>query len=263
MATKHFEYIVNRIAAAKRNADSLASGIGHRGIEGEIREIAARECVEPFLTQSYQCGSGKIIDSFQNLSSQVDLAVYHRKVAPPILISRDLGVYPVECVRYVFEIKTKLTASEIQDANIKFRSVHRLISFPKELPDGRFKGGSLPTTVLFAFGSDIQGSEITRYMRITENGDPPCTVLCVLGKGYWFYNHDTKRWYGIERSEKDPAYAEFAWFVLGLMNTLAKEETSIKPFRPGSYVIKSNTILQPIENESEITGDQIDGSCPN
>jgi hypothetical protein len=35
--TKYFNYIVNKIAAAKQSADSLAAGIGHHGIEGDIR----------------------------------------------------------------------------------------------------------------------------------------------------------------------------------------------------------------------------------
>lgn len=91
MTTKRFDYVANRIAAAKRNADSLASGIGHPGIAGQIREVAARDCVEPFLTQSYQCGSGKV-DSMQKLSDQIDLVFYYKKVAPPILVSKDLGL---------------------------------------------------------------------------------------------------------------------------------------------------------------------------
>jgi hypothetical protein len=242
MTTKHFDYIANRIASAKRNADALAAGIGHPGLEGEIREIAARECVEPFLTQSYQCGTGKVIDSLQNLSDQIDLVVYHKKVAPPILVNRDLGLYPVECVRYVFEIKTTLTATEVKDANDKFRSVSRLISFPKKQADGSIKGGSLPATVLLAFSSDMSGSEIDRYKRYTKDEHPRCTVLCVLGKGYWFYDAKTKCWHGLEASSEFPAYTEFCMFITGFMNTLAAEETSITPFLPGSYVSVDDAI---------------------
>ncbi len=243
MTTRYFDYIANRIAAAKRNADSLASGVGHHGIEGEIREIAARDCVEPFLTQSYQCGTGKVIDSTQNLSDQIDLVVYHRKVAPPILVNRDLGFFPVECVRYVFEIKATLTATEVKDANKKFSSVSRLMSFPKKDEDGTIKGGRLPTTVLFAFGSDISGSEIERYRKHTEVDFPPCTVLCVLGKGYWFYSSETKSWHGQECGVDLPPFTEFCMFITGFMNTLAAEESSIRPFQPGAYVSVDDVLL--------------------
>ncbi len=144
MTTRHFSYIANKIEAAKLRADTLAAGIGHHGIEGDIREIAIRECVEPFLTQSYQCATGKVIDSLENLSDQIDLIIYHKKVAPPILVNRDLGLFPVECVRYVFEVKSRLTATEVKDANKKFRSVSKLVSFPQTQGDGTKKGGGLP-----------------------------------------------------------------------------------------------------------------------
>ncbi len=258
MTTKHFDYIANRIAAAKRNADSIALEIGHPGIAGQIREVAARECVEPFLTQSYQCGTGKIIDSTQKLSDQIDLVVYHKKVAPPILVSRDLGLYPVECVRYVIEVKSTLTATEVKDANKKFQSVSRLISFPKKQPDGSIKGGGLPSTVLLAFSSDISGSELDRYRKHTENEHPPCTVLCVLGKGYWFYDPETKSWYGQDTSNGMPLFMEFCMFITGFMNTLASEETSMKPFRPGVYVNVDDVILKPLTGAAQ-QGAQAEG----
>ncbi len=247
MTTKHFTYIANKIAAAKLGADGLAAGIGHHGIEGDIREIATRECVEPFLTQSYQCGTGKVIDSFQNISDQIDLVVYHRKVAPPILINRDLGLFPVECVRYTFEVKARLTATEVKDANRKFRSIQRLVSFPTRQSDGTIKGGGLPSNVIFAFGSDISGSELERYRKHTDDDRPPCAAMCVLGKGYWFYDYKSKNWYGREASPELPPFTEFCAFITGFMNTLAAEETSLKPFRPGTYVWVEDVHLKPIQ----------------
>jgi hypothetical protein len=167
MITRYFSYVLDRIATAKTRADKLASQMEHPGLAGEIRELAVRDCVEPFLTQSYQCGTGKIIDSFDNLSDQIDLLVYHRKIVPPILINRDLGFFPIACVRYAFEIKSRLTADEVRDANKKFASINSLRSFPQKQPDGTIRSGACPTTVLFAFGSDIVGSEIDRYMKHT------------------------------------------------------------------------------------------------
>lgn len=84
MATRYFNYIADKIASAKSKADTLTSNIGHHGLEGEIRELAIKECIMPFLTQSFHCGTGKIIDSYKNISDQIDLVVYHRRTVPPI-----------------------------------------------------------------------------------------------------------------------------------------------------------------------------------
>jgi hypothetical protein len=235
MVSKDFGYIANRIAAAKLNADGLASRLGHRGLEGQIRELAARECIEPFLTQSFQCGTGKVIDSRGGLSDQIDLVVYHRKVAPPVLVGGDLGLFPVECVQYAFEIKSRLTSAEIRDANKKFRSVANLVSFPETDSDGVLRRGPAPATVLLAFGSDMRGSEIERYIRHTPDEFPPCMTLCVLGRGYWYYRPDTKSWHGHD-THNERLFVEFCMFIMGFMNTLAKEESSLKPFLPGAYV---------------------------
>lgn len=243
MTTKHFDYIVNKIAAAKRSADSLAAGINHHGLEGQIRELAAKECIEPFLTQSYSCGTGKVIDTFQSISDQMDLVVYHRKVAPPILINRDLGLFPVECAKYVIEVKSTLTAEEIRDTNKKFGSTTNLKSFPRRDAEGKATYGALPTTVLLAFSSDIVGSEIERYKKYTE-GSPPCVVICVLGKGYWYYDRARNDWCGQETSNATQGFLEFAMFITGFMNTLALEETSMRPFLPGAYVNVDDIILR-------------------
>lgn len=246
MTTKYFDYIANKIAGSKKNAGALVSGIGHPGLVGSIREIAARDCIEPFLTTSYRCGTGKVIDSLQNMSDQIDLLVYHKKVVPPILVNSDLGLFPVECVRYVIEVKSTLTATEVVNANRKFQSVADLVSFPRRQPDGSVKRGKMPSTVLFAFGSDISGSEVDRYRRHTTGEYPPCTVLCVLGKGYWFYDGGTKNWYGQETSSDFPPYLEFCMFITGLMNSLSIEETSLIPFTPGAYVNVDDIILKPL-----------------
>lgn len=237
MITPYYSYIASRIATTKARADSLAAHVNHHGIEGEIREIAARECIEPFLTQSFQCGTGKVIDSSGNTSDQIDLIIHHKKNIPPILVNRDLGLYPVECVRYVFEVKSTITAKEIRDSNKKFTSISNLHSFRYTKPDGTENRGRLPTTVLFAFSSDITGHELTRYISHTGTNSMPATAIVVLGKGYWIYSHRHKSWYGRDTSGRAEDYNEFCLFITGLVNTLSSEESSIIPFTPGGYIL--------------------------
>ena len=91
MGTKHFNHVVEKIAAAKRIADQLADKIAHHGIEGQIRELAVRDVIAPFMTQGFVCGTGKIIDTCQQLSRQMDIVIYHRRSVPPILVD-DISV---------------------------------------------------------------------------------------------------------------------------------------------------------------------------
>lgn len=45
-----FDHIVKKISNAKAAADALATHTKHKGITGSIREIALKQCIEPFLT---------------------------------------------------------------------------------------------------------------------------------------------------------------------------------------------------------------------
>lgn len=232
MTSKYFDYIVGKVADAKREANVLAKGLNHHGLAGQIREIALKNCVFPFLTHSYSCGNGKLIDTYGTISDQLDLVVYQKKAAPPIMFAHELGLFPVECVKYVFEVKSTINATEIRDSLKKFNSVRQLRSYPR-LAGEKQTYGELPSTVLFAFSSDISGNELDRYLKYDSEIYPSATVLCILGKGYW---HWSEGWHGVINDGSLPEMAEFATFITGFMNTLASEETSIRPFLPGGYV---------------------------
>ncbi|WP_139167195.1 DUF6602 domain-containing protein [Chromobacterium sphagni] len=244
MTTPHFDFATSLIAAAKTEADKLTAHINHHGLAGEIRELAAQRCVEPFLTQSYRCGTGKVIDSLGNKSDQTDIVVFHKKTVPPVLLNSQLGLFPVECVRYVFEVKSTLSATEIKDANAKFQALYKLKSFPKTDSNGVVIGGPMPTCVLLAFSSDIVGDELERYLKHTNDNLPPCTALCVLGKGYWWYANG--KWYGIRYVPNMPPFTEYASFITGLMNSLSSEECSISPFKPGAYIDAIGSVMDAL-----------------
>ncbi|WP_192560254.1 DUF6602 domain-containing protein [Pseudomonas allokribbensis] len=251
MYSKYFEYITDKVAAAKREADILAAQLNHHGLAGQIREIALRNCVVPFLTHSFHCGSGKVIDTAEKISDQLDLVVYQRKTAPPIMFASELGLFPIECVKYVFEVKSTLNASEVKDAIKKFQSLHELRSYPR-MVSGETVYGENPITVLFAFSSDISGSEIERYLKYDSGEIPQASVICVLGKGYWFWKDG---WHGVLIKPEMPPMFEFALFITGLINTLVSEEMSLRAFSPGAYV-NVDKVLEEFELKNSMKEDQ-------
>lgn len=247
--SRYYRYILNKISAAKKAADDMARDINHPGLEGDLRELALKECIEPFLTHSFQVGTGKLIDTYQNLSDQIDAVIYHRKLVPPIFFSKELGLYPVESVRYVFEVKSTLSSIQIKDSLKKFESVRALKSFPRWQQDGNVSHGELPANVLFAFGSDITGSEIDRFLKYDSYEYPATVALVVLGKGYWFYLESEKKWVGIDTSEKKDL-SEFVLFMTGFMNTLSREESTMRGFIPGGYVKVDHIPLQAVKRHN-------------
>jgi hypothetical protein len=221
----YFDHIINRVKSAKIEADSLSRHVKNHTIEGQIREIALKRLISPFMTQSFKSRNGKIIDTEGRLTGQIDLILYRSNQVIPILIDDELGFFPVECVKYAIEVKSRLTSNEIRKTLNLFKTVSSLNAL---LPNGS-EGGPLPVTVLFAFGSDIKGSEIERLKKMVDTYHSPITTFCVLGKGYWLYDPENREWYGKDTSKSKVKFSEFCNFMTGMMNTLASSEMTFSP----------------------------------
>ena len=103
---------ISKIANALNRAAS-ASNLEHHVLEGRVREIFAEELLKPILYPGVEIGTGKIVDSVGTLSAETDLVIYSRNTLPPYVYGHDIGVYPIESCIYAIEVKSTLTAQEI------------------------------------------------------------------------------------------------------------------------------------------------------
>jgi hypothetical protein len=160
------ERLIAKIKAAKAEYNNVTA-IDHPYMKGRIREIFVQNLIEPFLPEDFKVGSGKITDVNGNLSSETDLIIYSNKLIPPIMYGERLGVFPVDSCIATLEVKSKLTAAEIDDTIKKSDKMLGL-----GYTSGKFSsvGTPLPHSVgvatrnLFAFESDITDKdELVRY----------------------------------------------------------------------------------------------------
>jgi hypothetical protein len=241
----YYDLIRERMSRAASEAALAAKTMDHATLAGSIREIALRNCIEPYLTHSFRCGSGKIVDTSGYLTKQIDLIVYQTKLAPPLMLSKEVGIFPAECCAYAFEVKSTLSATEIKSALEVANSVRRLRRFPKsDGSEGVSYQQSGPATILFAFDSDITGHELDRYLKYDLDENPAFVALLVLGKGYWFWTTD-KAWFGVTAEDFGEALGIFALFIAGFTNTLASQEATIRAFIPGKYILPDQIEAKP------------------
>jgi hypothetical protein len=153
------------------------------------------------------------------------------------------GLYPLESCRYAIEIKSRSTSTEIKTTINKFRKIKQLKSLV---------GINKIHTVYFAYDSDIDKSdELERYKRLDEyfQIDPSINVLCVIGKGYWFYCQDkpsgsTITTYWLFQTPQVNNY-EVASFVVGVINTV---NITKPPF--GYYIFNPDESLKKVEEQT-------------
>jgi hypothetical protein len=213
------EQIKAKISGMISEANS-AIAINHPGLKGEVREILLKEYFKPLLTKGFSCGTGIIVDSTNQQSPQTDLIIYSTNYLPPLLFSKDedKGIFPIESCFYAFEVKTKLTSEELRTSIEKFKKIRNLEMLTESDIFQTTPVGKSINTVLFAFDSDLTiQDELERYKKYDTDADskPAVNILCIVGKGYWFFAND--RWNTLA---EEYSLDQVLWFTAGVLNTL-------------------------------------------
>ena len=192
--------MTTRCKAAIEEARSLG-GTLHAGLKGQLREILAGKLVSPTLPPEVRIGTGQLVSVQGKLSPQTDVILYSPSILPPSLYDEKSGLFPIESCLYSIEIKSKLTATELQSAIKNAQDVRALPLLQTE----HWVAGLDPTKIvsrvvgntpfcisaLFAFSSDLTGDpkkELDRYRTYDPDADsnPAIGVICIVGRGYWY-----------------------------------------------------------------------------
>lgn len=220
---------------ATLSACETISTLSHPGEKGRIREILIQQLFRPLLPSDLGIGSGFIVSSNGEVSCQHDIVIYDKAILPPILFDLSTGFFPIESVLYSIEIKSKLTRQELKSSHIAAQYLARL---PLLGIDGKFSfDGPRPISSVFALGSDLKDvgqSETERYNRI-RNGEPAfISVICVVGRGYWWQDD------GVWRDWPEKHHlSEVIGMLGGIMNSLPRMYEQRRTARPpfGTYLI--------------------------
>lgn len=147
--------------------------VAHQGVKGGLNEGELSSLISEVIPSRYKVTKGIVENSKGEQSNETDIFIYDDEILPPY-IKNELTFVPVEAVKYYFEVKSKLNASELKTTIAKFEHFRRI--------------SGVSPTVLFAFSSDITGSELARYQKNDARffDNPVATVLCVSDKCYYY-----------------------------------------------------------------------------
>lgn len=217
----------------------------HPGLTGRAREVFVKDLIRPILPPYVELGSGKISDSYGHLSSEVDVVIFSAATLPPLLFDAGFGVYPAEACIYAIEVKSVLSANQLKDAIEKHRLLKQLQYLPSALnniyqPIGPPSPAVIP--VLFAFGSDLAPDgkgELARYRELDPEADinPVIPVLCVAGRGYWWYkpNEPAEKWINHLPTEDNEEVVDF---LGGVASTIPDSVVLKGRPRLGHYLLR-------------------------
>lgn len=238
------DLFISRITAAIGTARAAAE-VTHTGVKGTIREILIRDLFRPLLPSDVGIGTGHIATAQGESSPQQDVIIYNRRILPPVLFEESTGIFPVESVLAIVEVKTTLTATELRSAYENAKTIQHY----SYLSGARVRGGEQPTLhniknaifTIFALNSDLAvggKTELERFTELYAGVDPPVRAICVSGRGYLFY---TDEWCYIPMSDE---HQETMSFIVGLIDMLF--EVGLTRQQPGlvAYLMDNPPILR-------------------
>lgn len=106
------DVLENKIINALQTSKAI-SDIAHPVVKGSLRENFIADILRSVLPLHFGVGSGIIIDKWDKSSPQADIIIYDKRQIPPIVDSETNGVYPMDSVHRVIEIKSNLTKTDV------------------------------------------------------------------------------------------------------------------------------------------------------
>jgi hypothetical protein len=194
------------------------------------------ELFRPLFPPEIGLGTGEIISSTGEVSSEQDVVIYSQSMMPPVVYRGATGLFPIESVIYSIEVKSRLTKAELRKAH---KSANKVSSFTylSGLHDENDQPIRVPVprliSTLFAFDSDLKGDEMQRYDSFRGPGRPEITAICVLGKGYWDWSDLHSKWIQWTAPYAD---SEAVFFVAHVLNTWQKLRDRRGTPRFGNYL---------------------------
>ncbi|WFE69942.1 hypothetical protein P8S55_09065 [Halomonas sp. M1] len=156
----------------------------HPGEKGLLREMFVKRVLESLLPPHFGVGTGIVVDKWRRQSPQVDLIIFDRRRLPPILEENGHGIYPMDAVLRVIEVKSTLDKDGLKQLGRLSNSLSP--SNPdglKMATEGNLENGRsyYPFASLFAYKSTL--SNIVESKKgIPDLVGATCPV-CVITKG--------------------------------------------------------------------------------
>ena len=197
--------------------------IKHMGERGSEREAVLKSFLSAYLPTRYGISSGEIVDYQGGTSHQCDLIIYDHYNCPLLLAGRDVRIFPAESVLAVIEVKSVLSAKEIEDSIEKIR----------DLKDLTRENGPIPG-IIFAYKSGWEKEPIMRTVIQLQKhyrqfkGHQLVDLICILDDGIITLDTVLQDFSIVDREFSDRCMlahvqldvSVLLWFFTNLLNVL-------------------------------------------
>jgi hypothetical protein len=202
--------------------------------KGEAREAALREVLDRWLPKRLSIGRGEVVAANGQASGQLDIVIHDAHSNPPLFQLKDSpGVFPIESVFGVIEVKSNLRNDEFPQILAKLRDVYDLPRQDVTHSFGPLKAQSKIKPFVGVFGFD--GPKDIEPLLRTWGGfnsilpvSQRLNIACLLGQGCLMYVPKEQNAWSLGTEEDDlPTFVKAAeesllLLILGLLTSVAQ-----------------------------------------
>jgi len=172
---------------------NISGNIEHDVEMGGFREFFINSLIRPLIPYHFGIASGIIIDAYGHQSGQCDLIIFDKRLMPPIWEAEGRGIYPIDSVLAVIEVKSTLATKDFNAicSNAKKLSPNTTanpngmrIARPGQLDDDRT---IYPLVCIFAYTSEADFKD--EWKRLVDKVDEVNAIyikgITIMNKGVW------------------------------------------------------------------------------
>ena len=207
----------------------------HNLLKGQNNESILIERLRTYLPKKYSLTTGKLFDSENNRSDEIDIIIYDNFHNSEIISLKRASLVPVEISFAVISVKTKLTKPELVGyrkkkgciCNIKTaKQLKKINGLPLNLGSTKAEFSYAPTIgIIFAYDSPPIFTVAKNFIIGNRNEsiekNEQIDFICIFNKGIIINDKQNDRIKIISSSEnEDEKYKTFLNFIMMLMSHL-------------------------------------------
>lgn len=166
------------LVAALRARSLALREVSHQLTKGVLREALLDELLRHFLPLQLGTGTGLVVNSAGDQSSQIDIVIYDKRVSPPLVRVERGQLFPWESVIATIEVKSQMQKRDILKANENAHEMMERVCTSKGL--------SMMSCVFGFFGRGPQElSDDSAGKSFLEQHGDRLSGICLLGQFSW------------------------------------------------------------------------------
>lgn len=185
----------------------------------------------------FATGSGIVVDKWNRQTRQVDLLIYDRRRMPPIFEEHGHGIFPIDAVLRLIEVKSFLDRPALEQLARLVDSVNPANADGlKVAAPGNLDNGHLYYPAVGIFGYSTANTDPQVLIASVDGLAGLNVSICIAERGFGFFGDN-----GFDYTPSNAVCTNVRRFLVSMLDAIETTAASRKPFSAAEWLNASTT----------------------